>query len=473
MSHLRWDHHELLNQEIKSGRPDGQTAATKRVARAKPSEPLHGAYFWLSLFYFVYCARPQDWIPGMESLPLAKIAGILTIAALLLSLGKTKRKPSALPREAFYLLSINVLFFISAVLSPVWKGGAFFRALDFLKVSVAWILLYLVVTTLKRLRRLVFIQACSVTVVCIVSLIKGRSHPRLNGVLGGIYANPNELALAIVLSLPFCLAFFLMARGVFRKTVWATSMVVMLVALLLTASRAGFITLVVVALVCMWHFAIKGRRLYLIVAGSVVFMLLLIAAGGTLEKRLLAISGDELNTPLEQGAYGSFEERRYLIMKSLDGIKNNPAFGIGMHNFMTYSGIWKDVHVAYLQIAVEGGIPILVLYILFFSRAFQTLRQLRRKPSAIAEFGLLAGALHCSLVGFVVGASFAPIAYLYFPYFSVAYAAVLFATVQEQERIEPIEKEKPIRKTFVIRNPIDRIEKLQSSWGTPSRGVLR
>jgi O-antigen ligase len=160
-------------------------------------------------------------------------------------------------------------------------------------------------------------------------------------------------------------------------------------------------------------------------------------------------------------------------MKSLDGIKNNPAFGIGMHNFMTYSGIWKDVHVAYLQIAVEGGIPILVLYILFFSRAFQTLRQLRRKPSAIAEFGLLAGALHCSLVGFVVGASFAPIAYLYFPYFSVAYAAVLFATVQEQERIEPIEKEKPIRKTFVIRNPIDRIEKLQSSWGTPSRGVLR
>src|SRR5258706_6609097 len=259
MSHLRQDRHELLSQGIRSRQPDDQIPTTKCLAHAKPSEPLLGADFWLSLFYFVYCARPQDWIPGMQLFPLAKITGILTIAALLMSLGRTKRKPGALPRETFYLLSINLLFFISAALAPVWRGGAFFRALDFLKVSVAWILVFLVVTTFKRLRRLVFIQACSVIAICVVSLVKGRSHARLEGILGGIYSNPNELALAIVLSLPFCFAFFLMARGV-RKAVWASSMVVMLVALFLTASRAGFITLVVAGLVCMWHFAIKGRR---------------------------------------------------------------------------------------------------------------------------------------------------------------------------------------------------------------------
>jgi O-antigen ligase len=264
-----------------------------------------------------------------------------------------------------------------------------------------------------------------------------------------------------------------MARGVLRKTVWAASMVMMLVALLLTASRAGFITLVVAGLVCMWHFGIKGRRLHLIVGGGLIFVLLLIVAGGTLKDRFLAISGHDLQTSVENKAYGSFDERRYLIMKSIEGIENNPLFGIGMHNFANYSGIWKDVHVAYLQIAVEGGIPILVLYILFFSRAFGNLRQLRRKPSAIAEFGLLAGALHGSLVGFVVGASFAPIAYLYFPYFSVAYAAVLFAIVQEQEGTEQPEKKKPIRNTSVIRNPVARLEKLQSSSGTPDRGVFR
>jgi len=473
MSHLLRERVELLKEGIRSTQPDDQTTTTKHVVHERPGEPLRGAYFWLSMFYFVYCARPQDWVPGMYVFPLAKITGILTIAALFLSVGKTERKLSALPRETFYLLSMSLLFFISAVLSPVWKGGAFFRALDFLKVSVAWILVFLVVTTVERLRRLVFIQACAVAAVSVVSLIKGRSTPRLAGVLKGIYANPNEFALAIVLSLPFCFAFFLTARGVLRKMAWAASMVVMLVTLLLTASRAGFITLVVAGLVCIWHFAIKGRRLYLLVGGSLVFVLLLLVAGGTLKDRFLAISGNDLRTRLEHSAYGSFEERRYLIMKSIEGIENYPLFGIGMHNFPHYSGIWKDVHVAYLQIAVEGGIPSLVLYILFFSRAFGNLRQLRRKPSVIAEFGLLAGALHGSLVGFVVGACFAPIAYLYFPYFSGAYAAVLFATVQEQERTEQPEKKKTIRNTFVIRNPVPRLENLHRFSGTPDRGVLR
>jgi len=28
-------------------------------------EPLPGAFFWLCAFYVVYCARPEDWIPGL------------------------------------------------------------------------------------------------------------------------------------------------------------------------------------------------------------------------------------------------------------------------------------------------------------------------------------------------------------------------------------------------------------------------
>jgi len=46
---------------------------------------------------------------------------------------------------------------------------------------------------------------------------------------------------------------------------------------------------------------------------------------------------------------------------------------------------------------------------------------------------LFAGALHSSLVGFLVGALFAPEAYQYFPYFAVAYTAVLLAIEREAE----------------------------------------
>jgi hypothetical protein len=107
---------------------------------------------------------------------------------------------------------IGVLF-ISAALSPVWKGGALTHTLDFAKVWVVWILTFLLVTDFARLRRLVYIQSASVAVICVVSIILGHNQPRLEGVIGGIYSNSNDLAFAIVLTLPFCLAFLLSAKG--------------------------------------------------------------------------------------------------------------------------------------------------------------------------------------------------------------------------------------------------------------------
>jgi O-antigen ligase len=88
----------------------------------------------------------------------------------------------------------------------------------------------------------------------------------------------------------------------------------------------------------------------------------------------------------------------------------------------------------YLQIAAEGGIFTFVLYVLFFSRGFSNLRRLRRRKDLDAESTLFIGALHSSLIGFVVGALFAPEAYQFFPYFAVAYTSVLLA-IKEKEPV--------------------------------------
>ncbi len=407
------------------------TLPTPREALQK-LEPLKGAYFWLTVFYVVYCARPEDWIPSLHSVPLAKISGVFAIIGLLLSLGRSKRGFRDLPREAVYLLLMIAIFFVSAAFSPVWKGGAFFRTLDFAKVFVAWVLTFLAVTSLARLRRVLFIQTASVAIISIVSMVKGVSHPRLDGVLGGIYSNPNDLAFAIVLSLPFSLAFLLGTGSLLRKTVWTVSLLLMVSALFQTASRGAFITFLVAGAVSLWHFGIKGRRLYLIGAAALIAIVIGIVAGGQLKDRLLAMSGEGLDTGSRSSAYGSYEQRRILISRSLEGIEHYPILGIGLHNFSTYSGVWRDVHVTYLQIAVEGGIPCLILYLMFFGRGFSNLRRLRRMGDPDSEVKLFAGALHSSLVGFLVGALFAPEAYQYFPYFAVAYTAVLVAIVQGQ-----------------------------------------
>ena len=396
-------------------------------------DPTKSAFFWLSAFFIVYCARPEDWIPGLKLIPLAKITAVLAMWGLFASLGRSKRTFKDVPIEGRFLLAIIVLLFVSGVFSPVWKGGAINQTIDFAKVFVAWILTFLLITSFDRLRKIIFIQTASVAVISVISVVKGHNQPRLEGVIGGIYSNPNDLAFAIVLTLPFALAFLTTTRSKLAKILWTLGILVMLAALFLTASRAGFIDLVISGAVTMWHFGVRGKRPALIAGVALASVLLMTLAGGKLYKRFAALSGDSAT---EESAYGSYEARKYLMQRAVEGIEHYPVLGIGVNNFTSYSGIWHEVHMTYLQICVEGGIPVLILYLLFFRRGFKNLKILRRTPNLDRQTVLFVGALHSSLIGFAVGACFAPEAYQFFPYFAIAFTATLLQTVKESE--EPL-----------------------------------
>lgn len=397
----------------------------------KKKDVLAGAFFWLTAFYVVYCARPGDFFHLLGLIPLAKITGLLALLSLLVAIGRTPRRFRDVPKEGRYLLVMIVLLFVGAFLSPVWRGGAFWGAVEFSKVYVVWILTFLLITSLTRLKRIIFLQSASVAVVAFVAVVKGHSVPRLDGVIGGFYSNPNDMAFAIVLSLPFCLAFLLTAKSAVRKVLWASGMFIMAVALVLTASRAGFIDLMISGSVCLWHFGIKGKRFYLILSTGLLGAVLLLVAGRTLLRRFVAITGEDITTAQEDTAYESFEERKFLMFRAFNAILHYPVLGVGVGDFAVYSGKWKDVHASYLQIGSEGGIPALVLYLMFFSRGFKNLKVLRRRKDLDGETKLFAGALISSLVGFVVGACFAPEAYQFFPYFTVCYTSVFLAMSKE------------------------------------------
>jgi len=397
---------------------------------------LKGAFFWLSAFYVIYCARPEDWIPGLSYIPVAKISGLLALAGLLSSIGSSRRKFRDLPQESSYLLAMVGVLFISAFLSPIWRGGAVNKVLDFAKVYVIWALTFLVITDFGRLRRIVYIQAASVAAISAVSVAKGHSQPRLEGVIGGLYSNPNDLAFAIVLTLPFCLAFLLSAKNVGLKLLWIAAILIMGLTLFMTASRAGLITLLISGTVCLWHFGVKGRRFYLVVVSGLAAVLLLAVAGGPLMRRTAAIIGQANNT-FEETAYDSYEARKELMTRAIEGIERYPILGLGAGNFIVYSGTWHDVHMTYLQIAADGGIPALILYLLFFGRGFSNVKKLLRRRDLDVRTSLFVGALHSSMIGFVIGALFAPEAYQFFPYFTVAYTSALLAMTRERAPDSP------------------------------------
>ena len=415
-----------------TGRAGVTAAKAVQTDPAQNPDALGLAFFWLTAFYFVYCARPVDLVPVLGVIQPAKLTGALASLSLIVSIGRTPRALKDLPREAFYFFGLVSLLFVSALLSPIWRGGAFFATLDFSKVCVVWILTFLLVTSLKRLRRIIYLQAASVAVISSVAILKGHSVPRLEGVMGGFFSNPNDMAFAIVLSIPFCLAFLLSARNPLWKVAWSFAILAMVAALMLTASRAGFIDLLIAGTVLLWEFGVKGKRLYLIAGAVIVCVGLMIVAGKELTLRFDGTfeGGESADAGT---AHDSYEQRKLLMSKSLDAIAHYPLLGLGSGNFVVDSGLWKDVHVSYLQIAADGGIPVAILYLLFFARGFTNLRALRRRKNLDSETILFAGALKSSLIGFVVGACFAPEAYQFFPYFTVCYTSVLLAIVKERE----------------------------------------
>ena len=86
----------------------------------------------------------------------------------------------------------------------------------------------------------------------------------------------------------------------------------------------------------------------------------------------------------------------------------------------------------YLQIGVEGGVPALILFLMFFWRGFVNLRRVRRLPHLDRDTRYFADAVFGSLLAYCVGALFAPEAYQFFPLFAVAYSSVLVVIAQEQ-----------------------------------------
>lgn len=374
----------------------------------------------------VYFARPGDWIPGLAVVPLAKITAILALLALVFSSLHSHIK---LPREVFYLFLLVGQLFLAGGFSPVWRGGAVGSALAFAKILIPVSIMTLVITTGERLRKLIMVQAASVAVIALVSILSGRLVlGRLEGILGGSYADPNDLALAIIISLPMCLALLFLSRSLPWKAAWALAIPVMLYAVFSTGSRGGLIALIVTAAVFLWEFAIRGRRRYLLVFAVLFGAVLGTLVGGMLVERFRGTFGQN---KVDTEAYASSQIRRELFWRSVAVTMEHPIFGVGPGNFMQESGSWHVTHNSFTQMSSEGGIPALILYVLILWQGFTNIRVTKRFAKGQRGAILLAKSLHASLAGYVIGSCFLSVPYAFFPYILVAYTTALFLIAKE------------------------------------------
>ncbi|PYX37707.1 MAG: hypothetical protein DMG81_13475 [Acidobacteria bacterium] len=415
-----------MNTEMQWQPADGMVAppASRRTTLA------YRALVLFSLFYFF---RPEDFIPGLAILPWSKISGAIALLALVF--GVKRRDRGKLPLECKILL-VLLLHMILTVFTAAWRGGALDTVINrFSKGVIVALLLALVITKIRELRTLLYIQAFAVALVTIASIIVHHTTDgRLMGIQRGILENPNDLAMNIAINFPLCMGFLFAAKGGLRKAMWAFFMIWLLVGLVATYSRSGMIAMMITAIICIWEFGVKGRR-YLLVGGTVILGVVAVAglvAFPKYRQRIESLvrrpaAGSLVGGTMEAHGEGSLEARTELLKESVSIMLHNPIFGVGPGNFPAVTHQWRVAHNTYTELGAEAGVPALVLFIALLVTSMRRIKRVYKMPGYAQDpdIRIWASSLYAALAGYAAGAMFASTEYNLFPYFLVGYICAL------------------------------------------------
>jgi O-antigen ligase len=411
-------------------------APTTWSSRLRSSVPVQGrrpaVYAALVVFAWLYYYRPEDFIPGLVYIPMAKITGVFAFLALIvgmLSGGKFK-----IPKAVQYLWLL-LFQMLMCVPFALWRGGAFSTISDkFAKGVVTAMLISMAVVTLKELRRLLWIQVSAVALVVFFTVLMHHTRDgRLEGIQKSILENPNDLAINIAISFPIGLVFMLNSRG-FKKAIWIIALIFMSIAIVLTYSRSGLLAFILSLIVCVWEYGIKGKRYALVatVVGTLVLGLGLALTSSHYRARVESIAMGNIEG---SGDKGSLDARKTLLKKSIYVALTHPIFGVGPGCFPLVDKGWVVAHNSYTEMAAEDGIPALILFLLTFGAAFKNVAQVRksRRYREDPELRLFTQALGACLVAYMMGACFASLEYLLYSYMLVSYTCAMLRIASTEE----------------------------------------
>jgi O-antigen ligase len=392
------------------------------------------AYRALVCFSLIYFIRPEDFIPALNIVPLGKVAGGLSLLALVF--GVKSKDRGKFPLECKILLALLVQMLLTIPFA-FWRGGAFDTVVNkFSKGVIAAFLIVLVVTKLSELRRLLYIQSAAVAGVTVASLaVQHTIDGRLMGIQKGILENPNDLAINIAINFPLCMAFMFAAKGGLRKVAWAFGLMCMLYAVVATYSRSGMIAMLITAAICVWEFGVKGQRILLVLSAGIIGIVALgiVLITPKYFARVETMIHDTPEASQEQGtllshAQGSVGAREQLLKDSLKTALHHPLFGVGPGNFPAVAGGWHVAHNTYTEIAAEAGFPAVFLFLWLLVASWRKIRRVQKLPAYAlnGDIRLWSAALAAGLAAYIAGSAFASTEYNLFPYFMVGYICALY-----------------------------------------------
>ena len=427
-------------------------------AETGPEAKLAFAFLWA--FLFVAFARPQDFLPGIGLTHLTLVSALLALVAYLgaLAVGRARLLRSA----NLLIVLLLTAWFAIGIPFAIYRGGSFeIFTQTWLRTLLFFFLLTQTLTTISRVRMILWAIVISEVIVSLMSILPGRAAllegDRLSGVNQGLLGW-NFLGITFSVTLPFLAALFVSTASLLQKTLIAAALGSTMWAVILTASRGGFFGFVV-SIVVTWWLVLRGSR-----SGRLLAMLIPIGlivgvakAPDVFWSRLQTVWTDSATTETyvlqpeagnrsanklsAESAEESTRGRQRLLESSLECTAKFPVFGVGVGAFPLYNGQstgrpdgWLGTHNTFTQISSEAGIPALVLFLCLLFTVLSQMKRLRLQLAGNekkAELRLFATATLAGTLIFAFQGFFAHIAYEYLFYYIAGIAAGLWTIAAE------------------------------------------
>ena len=235
----------------------------------------------------------------------------------------------------------------------------------------------------------------------------------------GIFGDPNDLAMALLIAFPFLFTAVLDAgTGMLRRLLALALLAVLLYAVFLTQSRGGFMGLAVLGAAYVYR---RIGRTTALVAAVLLLVLVLMAPG-----RLREVTSSEESAQFRIQAWNI----------GFELLKSKPVLGVGTGEFMTFHN--RVAHNSFVHVFAETGLVGLFFFVGMFYWFFVTNGPLRNVAGAVDS--PLARDLWASCLGLVVCACFLSRQYVPILYIPLALGAarVTIAQADDEQPGEPV-----------------------------------
>ena len=374
------------------------------------------SFLGLFIFSFLLFFRPYELTSFSWLSSSALYTAVITIAVFVPTQLAVENRITIRTREVNRALLLLLLAGLSVVFasdrSVAWKA-----LVEYAKVIVMFVVMVNVLRSGNRLKALLWLVLIASVILSLAAIndyrlgILASNGKRIAGAIGGLFENPNDLALHLVTFFPIVIGLAMGSKNPLGRMFYFGTSLILLAGIVVTFSRGGFLGLICVFAALVWKLG-KKHRTTIAIATILLVGVFLLLAPGAYRKRLGTTEDD------------SAQARTAELKRSIYLSVRHPLVGIGLGNFVLYSDREHATHNAYTQVSSEMGLTAAVIYVLFLVAALKRARKaadLAAKEKRNKWLYYLSIGLEASIIGYMVTSFFASVALLWYIYYIAAY----------------------------------------------------